>query len=601
VSSSRLLARLARLLCLSLLLGSGACLAGIAPLDDRPYYLEDPQAALDWSAVAALPDARWQRQQRHSLSLGFTDAAYWFRLDIPNRDRPARQLLLEVAYPLLDSVQLYTLHDGHLAEQHLSGDRLPASQREIQHSRLILPVNVAANADTRLLLRVHTRSVMQVPLRLWTPASYAEHNHIKSLGDGLLYGFLFCFAFYHLALFFSLRERLFLYLTLYAGAMLLALGSIRGSAYLLLWPGAVGFSQLSTLLGLALAVIFSCLFSREILQLQASRPLLGRLLLLIAAAGVLLCLALPLLPYQLVARAAFGLALCSLLCNSLAYVWRALDRFRPALYLVLGALTLSLSTALAILIKSGRIPDLPLIDLAVSVAVCLQFLLFSFALASRLTLDRSLRKSAEAHSREAQQALLNAQIEMTQHLDQLVRQRTEELDQANQVLQQLSITDSLTQLFNRRHFDQLMEVEFQRAGREQTPLALLVLDIDHFKAINDTHGHAMGDLCLQQAADCIRQQLRRVSDIAARYGGEEFVVLLPNTPLEGAQQIAEQIRQSLAQRLVQANQLQLRMTVSIGVACAMPPHPATAQALFQQADARLYQAKRAGRDRVVAG
>src|SRR5690606_27745810 len=116
-------------------------------------------------------------------------------------------------------------------------------------------------------------------------------------------------------------------------------------------------------------------------------------------------------------------------------------------------------------------------------------------------------------------------------LDIKVRERTQELEQAYATLQQISITDGLTKTFNRRHFDEVIEKQYRRALRERVPLSVLLLDIDHFKGVNDRHGHPFGDLCLQTVARRIQDCVRRPLDFVARYGGEEFVILLPNEDL----------------------------------------------------------------------
>src|SRR5690606_40510678 len=138
--------------------------------------------------------------------------------------------------------------------------------------------------------------------------------------------------------------------------------------------------------------------------------------------------------------------------------------------------------------------------------------------------------------------ILDMQIKLNRDLDRLIRARTEELEKANEKLQEMSITDELTQLRNRRFFDQNFSKEYMRAHRNRWPIAVLMIDIDHFKQLNDTHGHLTGDLCLAKAGELIAQSIQRPSDLAARYGGEEFIVLMPNTDHQGALLISENIR-----------------------------------------------------------
>ncbi len=175
---------------------------------------------------------------------------------------------------------------------------------------------------------------------------------------------------------------------------------------------------------------------------------------------------------------------------------------------------------------------------------------------------------------------------------------------ATERLKLAGLTDALTGVHNRRYFEARCLEEVQAARRSKLPLVCLMLDVDHFKRINDTHGHPAGDAVLRYVARLIRAQLRG-SDVVARYGGEEFVLLLPATPLNAALDTAERIRRVIAAQTmpVRASEA-LRITVSIGAALLNgegdPDSGALAAVLVQQADQALYAAKQGGRNRVLA-
>lgn len=176
-----------------------------------------------------------------------------------------------------------------------------------------------------------------------------------------------------------------------------------------------------------------------------------------------------------------------------------------------------------------------------------------------------------------------------------------QLQEANQELQRLASLDGLTQLANRRRFDEYLKQEWRRQAREQAPLSLLLCDIDCFKIYNDTYGHQAGDVCLRQVAGAIRLAVRRPADLVARYGGEEFAVILPNTPADGALFIAESIR-SLVKDLEIVHvrsPINPYVTLSVGVASLVPTPKSSPAQLIAAADEALYQAKMQGRDRVV--
>lgn len=178
----------------------------------------------------------------------------------------------------------------------------------------------------------------------------------------------------------------------------------------------------------------------------------------------------------------------------------------------------------------------------------------------------------------------------------IVQARTRDLVAANARLDVLASTDPLTGLLNRRRFLELAQAEQARAQRYGRPVAVLLVDLDHFKRVNDTHGHRMGDAVLRTAADVLTAS-RRTSDLAARFGGEELVLLLPETDLKGAVGLAERLRLALAGAQTGLDGIDVRITASIGVAALRPGE--SLDSLLHRADQALYSAKRAGRDRVM--
>ena len=166
-------------------------------------------------------------------------------------------------------------------------------------------------------------------------------------------------------------------------------------------------------------------------------------------------------------------------------------------------------------------------------------------------------------------------------------------------LRDLAMHDSLTGIGNRRQFDLALETEFRRAVRNKSLLALLMIDVDHFKAFNDTYGHQPGDDALCAVAAVVARAARRPGDLAARYGGEEFVVLLPGTTEAGAATLAEAIRHGIAQlRIEHAAAPQQAVTISAGVAASVPPPTSRPDKLIRAADRALYEAKASGRNAV---
>jgi two-component system, chemotaxis family, response regulator WspR len=183
-------------------------------------------------------------------------------------------------------------------------------------------------------------------------------------------------------------------------------------------------------------------------------------------------------------------------------------------------------------------------------------------------------------------------------MQQQLQDSNSTLEEANAELQRLSSLDGLTGLSNRRHFDEIFETEWLRALREKEEISIIMMDIDHFKLYNDHYGHLGGDDCLKKVATALKDCMKRPGDLVARYGGEEFVVVLPNTPSEGAKMIAEKIRFNVFdQKLEHAESKTAEfVSISLGTATAIPTEDMKTLDLVATADKGLYFAKEQGRN-----
>lgn len=179
------------------------------------------------------------------------------------------------------------------------------------------------------------------------------------------------------------------------------------------------------------------------------------------------------------------------------------------------------------------------------------------------------------------------------HARRLAEQQARELELA-------SLTDGLTQVPNRMHFDRQLAYEWSRQCRRSGHLSVLLVDLDHFKNINDSFGHPFGDTCLQAVAQALREGCGRSTDFMARYGGEEFVVLLPDTDAAGAETVAQRMLERVRALVLHSDDLEVRVTCSIGVAAVRPRHGRRAATLVQRADLALYAAKHGGRNRTAS-
>jgi diguanylate cyclase (GGDEF)-like protein len=211
-----------------------------------------------------------------------------------------------------------------------------------------------------------------------------------------------------------------------------------------------------------------------------------------------------------------------------------------------------------------------------------------------------------AHQCRSPRAWLTADVRLLQSLATQVgiaiqqAKLHRELTLANHRLHRMAYLDGLTQVANRRRFEQYLDQEWRRMSRERSPLSVIMADIDCFKGFNDRYGHQAGDNCLRLVARTLSRAAKRPGDLVARYGGEEFVIVLPNTDLKGAETVAEDIRLLVHSRRIphEGSTVAKVVTMSLGVASTHPNAGISPAVLIKRADEALYQAKNEGRDQV---
>lgn len=217
-------------------------------------------------------------------------------------------------------------------------------------------------------------------------------------------------------------------------------------------------------------------------------------------------------------------------------------------------------------------------------------------IAERCQIETALRELLRALQQEKED--LELLLEMTNfHSDTVENDLYEKLIATVKV----ACTDALTQIANRRHFDDFCNHEWKRLTRSHRPLSLIICDVDYFKQYNDTYGHPAGDYCLQTIAQAMKKVVSRSTDLVARYGGEEFAILLPETEFQGALIVAKSIQQSIYQLEIPHihSQVYPYVTLSMGIACQIPERDRSILGLIQSADKALYQAKSQGRNQIV--
>lgn len=564
--------------------------------------LEDPSRTLTLADVSSPGFAgrfHFERADSASFALGFTRSAYWFRLDIGNSGEQPVSRLLVVDNPRISYVDAFVPdgQGGHHAW--FTGADRPQSGKAYSNRNFVFPLHLPAHSRQVIYVRVESSIGLLVPLKLWSVEAFHAYEREDYMARAGYMGIAVAMILFNLMLFIALRDRLYLLYVIFVLCAVCALTVKNGMAPDWTLFGLPLNSNVAYYSGASLALSGMLLFMRHMLQTSHLLPRTDRWLLALVA----IYLVSPLIYANIlpqVSRMAIVVNLLTALIMMGVGLVCAFKRQRSAYYFLAAFGLLILGGATTTLRALGILPTNAFTEDGLQIGSSLEMLLLAFALADRINVMRQEKLQAQACLLQTQAQLVETLQRSERDLEDRVAARTAELQVLNSRLEVLSLTDALTGLANRRHFDEVLAREWKRAQRLGEPLALAVVDVDWFKAYNDHYGHPAGDACLQQVANILKSTISRSTDLVARYGGEEFVFLAPATGLAGARSMAGKLVSTVAGlELAHAASPLGHISISVGVAVVQGETAGAAQDLLQRADAALYQAKSRGRNQVV--
>jgi len=582
---------------------------GSLSLDDKRYYIAKEGQGIE--QIMMLPAKNWEKP--NSLIFETDSATVWLKLNIP-KALLSQASVLRFNDPLIDQVKVHVGHydAGEWQGQRglLLGDTFAFENRSFALPNIVVPIS-ASNNDTIVFIGGSSKFAVNLAVGLWTLEEFIEFNSHTTIFFGMLFGYILALVCYSMLMYTTARKSEYMWYCAYLFGFAIHLMSISGYAYQYIWPSSESFQNVAGGISISLAFLFLTKFT-EILIAPTKKWVIAFFKfftyanLLIALLGLLslnpmfvkLSLAVVILtcfgiPFLCLGSAKSG----SKMSKHLGHVWLTvmiivlvtlLDRFQvfslnidPLLLLIFGFHLQTLLTGSGLIYgyRSGSFETLRLKESAI-------------------------RDEAEAI--KAKDQILALQKDAQLKLQAQVKQQTLQLENAlnnlslaSKELEQLRNVDGLTGLPNRLAFDEALDELAKTAVDFAKPLCLAVVDIDHFKQVNDTYGHLAGDDCLRAFSQLLKDTFERRDYSFCRFGGEEFVVasLLPFKQFEKQLNIFKDALQALD---IQTSAGIIKIKTSAGIASKRLIDSADTRKLYAKADENLYLAKQKGRNLVIA-
>lgn len=524
-----------------------------APIGKHIEYLIEEHDPLSLNqAIARHDKGAFLPGQDDILNFHIGSQPVWLRFDVDNGTDAALDRILAIETSWLDRLDISILHRDRRAATHVVGDALPFAARATDHRFFNISHPFPPGTST-VFIRVDTPDPKALPIYLRDPKTAQAVETTRVYSYGFIYGGVFGLLAYNALLFFSLRQARYILYSLFLSTFLLLNMSYTGHGYAWLWASSVKIQMWGNPTLMQLYVYAGLAFATSFLDTRNTLPRFHRALVMACTALITLAILLfafdQYLVYLLLAFVVI-LAFSAIMLSLGILSVRA--GYKPARYFLAASFIASTGMAMTASAVWGFIPFNAWTFRTVEFGVLADAVLLALALAYQYRLEHD----------EKMRAL------------------------------QLARVDPLTRINNRRAFYTIAKPLWSTAERNGRDVSLILLDVDHFKTVNDTHGHGHGDTVLVALAQILTKSARE-GDISARWGGEEFILYLPETDIDAAIIFAERLRQTIEQSSV------AHVTISAGVAQKQDRHRSL-EDLIGDADIQLYQAKKAGRNRVSA-
>ncbi len=518
---------------------------------------EDPTAKMTLTQIRDLTSDQFNPLNKAVASHPFTTSAFWYQCKVENKKKNpvARLMVFEPAW--IDSVHMTVISPNGKIQTYQGGNIYPYAIREMDHYLTNFKHDFEPGIST-LYIQVKTRDPFIVSFSIVEESAFLSKQVKESIYTGLIYGGIAAMLFYNLFLFLGIKQRYYLYYVLFLSAFFVMNASYNGYTFMLFlsnYPTAQNWLQ-ST--GIYLFIITALLFARSFLNLKKYHQTLYKvtryLIILIIGISVLTALFSG-YHYHVMLSIILVMSVSIYIFVIALYSW--LDGNRSARFFLLGAASGLIGAIITALTVMSFLPFSYITYKANDFGMLIDAVLLSIALADRMKISLEKTRMVEKEAK----------------------------------------IDVVTGLLNRRAYSETVDSEFQRLLRYQSVLSVVIFDVDHFKQVNDTHGHDAGDYILKSVGNIV-QDVIRDCDYAFRMGGDEFLLLLPETNAKQASLLANRIRIRIeSKKLVDDHNHKFFVTASFGIS-QYKKNDTSIEDIVKRADKALYSAKDSGRNRV---
>lgn len=557
-----------------------------------------------FNEISNLTENEWQQTHLTNGDLLIMPGENWFAFELVNNNSEVKETYLEIANQVrINSVDLFVL------DRHQNIDQ-KSMQLNRSNNRSVM-VSVAPYSQVTLYLAITSSAQLRSSVMIYSIQTYIEASSALQFQQGVVIGGVLCLSIAFLLLFFATGNKSIFVLSGYFLSNTLMLSAMLGFNLHYLLPHLPELVGIEIPLLTATSAIFLLVFTTQLFNLKTKFYNIYQII-RVNFWGLLIYMPLS-IQLSVVDNISISTGIYTLVVFSLIVLGIYLHKHSCRLALLFTFAMGVQFVFVLVVIASMNWFDVGFVahrSIVYGIIFWLNCLLVTFILSrqyryhllEKQEAQREALKNAIASER-TQEELFRLQSQSQEELENRVQERTlelnialQELEEANHELEQKNTLDELTGLFNRRFYDQKILAEYRRSKRNLTPLSLVMIDIDHFKTVNDTYGHLAGDRCLAWLSDHIKQSLKRSTDMAFRYGGEEFCLILPDTDGNGAVALAETLRKRIANEVCVYKEISIPLTISNGIFTYLQQDNISPEQIFSNADKALYQAKHDGRN-----